>query len=158
MRVFSLIMCFILVVPVGGVLDYFPSVANTVLKMRGGASLSGVDVLAVSQLEQQVKRVIQADPAQDLAMSSVRAMTDQDLLRVLLLAVIGNFTSAQGNSWNQPCTLVVDPKTGQVEIQEQPVLAGIALKVIVVILIAVQIRQWVWDSSTTPVADHAKHN
>lgn len=122
--------------------DYFPSVANQVLRMQGKALL-GEDMqqMAVRELEQQVKRVMAADPALPLNVSSLRDRPDTELLRILFLAVLGNFTSAAAPEWGQPCRLVVDPNTGKVALEDPPPMESIALKVVVVLLVAVQVHQ-----------------
>ncbi len=126
---------------------YFASVANQALRLKGGASFGGdMSVRAALELEQQVKRVMGANPAQDLNVSSLRDSPDTELLRILFLAVLGNFTSAASAEWHQPCSLVVSPETGLVTLHDPPPLASLAQKAVVILLIAVQIRQWVLET------------
>lgn len=126
---------------------YFATVANQVLRMKGGPRLaeSGglLNIQAATELEKQVKRVMAADPYSDLNVSALRDRPDPELLRLLFLAVLGNFSSAAAAEWNRPCSLVVDPETGQVALETPAPLASLALKVVLVLLVAVQIRQWV---------------
>ena len=123
---------------------YFASVANQALRLKGGAALGpDLGVQAVGMLEQQVKRILGDDPSQPLNVSSLRARSDPELLRVLLLAVLGNFTSAAGDAWQRPCGLVVDPRTGLVALEDSPALASLAQKVVLMLLVAVQFKQWV---------------
>ena len=68
-------------------------------------------------------------------------------LLLFFLAVLGNFTSAAGADWNRPCSLVVDPMTGLVQPQDPPQMETLALKVVLVLLVAVQLRQWVAELS-----------
>jgi hypothetical protein len=143
--------------------DYFASVANQALRLEGGAVLGrDLGVRAVTELEQQVKRVLGADPSQELNVSSVRELSDPELLRLLFLAVMGNFTSAAGASWQQPCSLVVDTHSGLVRAQDVPPIASLALKVVVILLVAVQFKQWVAEVRATrqlvlgPPEDHQK--
>ena len=96
---------------------------------------------AVATLEQQVKRVMGADPALDLNVSALRDRPDPELLRILFLAVLGNFTSAGAPEWNQPCSLVVDPTTGLVALHEAPQNESLALKVVVILLVAVEMQR-----------------
>jgi hypothetical protein len=84
-----------------------------------------------------------ADPGQDLNVSALRDRPDPELLRVLFLAVLGNFTSAAASGWERPCGLAVDPRTGLVAREESPALASLAQKVVLVLLVAVQFKQWV---------------
>lgn len=129
---------------------YFASVANQVLRLQGGARLTEgeLQAQAVVELEKQVKRVMGANPSADLNVSALRSHTDPDLLRILLLAMLGNFTTAAGAGWNRPCDLVVDPENGRVTLQNAPPLESLALKVVLVLLVAVQVRQWVRESTT----------
>jgi hypothetical protein len=123
---------------------YFATVANQALKLRGGATIGAdLSVTAVLELEQQVKRVMGADPAQELNVSALRGRPDTELLRILFLAVLGNFTSAAGSGWQRPCSLVVDTRTGLVGLEETPALASLAQKVVLILLVAVQFKQWV---------------
>jgi hypothetical protein len=124
---------------------YFASVANQVLRLEGGPLLGGGSLRAVSGLEQQVKRVMGADPALDLNVSSLRELQDPDLLRILFLAVLGNFTSAAAGDWQQPCQLVVDTHSGLIRVLDTLPVASLALKVVVTLLVAVQFKQWVSD-------------
>ena len=137
---------------------YFASVANQALRLKGGASFGGdLSVRAALELEQQVKRVMGADPALDLNVSALRDRPDTELLRILFLAVLGNFTSAAGAGWHQPCSLVVSPETGLVALHEPPPLASLAQKAVVVLLIAVQVRQWVLEArAARQAADEQK--
>jgi hypothetical protein len=124
--------------------EYFASVANQALRLEGGAVLGkDLGVRAVTELEQQVKRVMGADPSLELNVSAVRGLSDPELLRLLFLAVLGNFTSAAGAGWQQPCSLVVDTHTGLVRVQDLQPVASLALKVVVTLLVAVQFKQWV---------------
>jgi hypothetical protein len=125
---------------------YFAPVANQALKMQGGVEFGpDLSLHAVSMLETHVKRVMGADPALPLNVSALRDRDDPELLRVLLLAVLGNFTSAASSSWQSPCSLVVDPRTGLVALEDKPALASLAQKVIIMLLVAVQFKQWVTE-------------
>ncbi len=126
--------------------SYFSTVANQVLRMQGGARLGGdLDVSAIYQLEQQVKRVMGADPSSNLNVSALRDAPETELLRLLFLALLGNFTSAAGADWNRPCSLVVDPMTGLVRLQEPAPMETLALKIVLVLLVAVQARQTFYE-------------
>lgn len=122
--------------------DYFPSVANQVLRVQGKAKIGeDTQTLAVRALEQQVKRIMAADPSLPLNVSSLRDRPDPELLRILLLAVLGNYTSAVSPDWEQPCRLVINPLSGKIQPEDKPPTESIALKVVVVLLVAVQLHQ-----------------
>ena len=105
---------------------------------------------AVLELEQQVKRVMGADPALDLNVSALRDRPDTELLRILFLAMLGNYTSAASPEWNQPCRLVVDPMTGQVAMKDSPPAVSMALKVVVILLVAVQMQRKMAETQAKP--------
>ena len=127
-----------------GTPSYFPTVANQALKIKGDARFgTDLSLQAVFQLEQQVKRVMGADPAKELNVSAIRALPDPELLRLLLLAVMGNYTSGASSDWQRPCSLVIDPRTGLVALDDPPALASLAQKVVLILLVAVQFKLWV---------------
>jgi hypothetical protein len=127
-----------------GAPPYFGVVANQVLRLQGGMSF-GVDmgVQAVAQLEQQVKRVMGADPSLELNVSALRDREDPELLRILFLAMLGNFSSAAGAEWGQTCSLVINPQTGLVAQRDPVPMGSTAIKVVLVLLVAVQVKFWV---------------
>jgi hypothetical protein len=130
---------------------YFASVANQALRLRGGPALGpDLTVQAVLELEQQVKRVLGADPALDLNVSSLRDRPDPELLRILFLAVLGNFTSGASSGWERPCTLVVDTRTGLVGQEDKTALSSVAQKVVLMLLVAVQFKAWVEKARAKP--------
>ena len=47
--------------PVLAAPDFFASVANSALSMKGGATLASLDSIPIARLEQQVKRIVGAD-------------------------------------------------------------------------------------------------
>ena len=142
---------------------YFSTVANQVLRLQGGArfvegSGSGIRVQALVELEKQVKRVMGADPASELNVSALRDRPDTDLLRILLLAMLGNYTSAASMAdWNRPCSLVIDPESGRVALETPQPLPSLALKVVLVLLVAVQIKQWVNDTARAHPPEPERH-
>ena len=72
--------------PVLAAPDFFASVANSALSMKGGATLASLDSIPIARLEQQVKRIVGADPSLPLNLTSARDLSDPALLRALLLA------------------------------------------------------------------------
>ena len=128
--------------PVLAAPDFFASVANSALSMKGGATLASLDSIPIARLEQQVKRIVGADPSLPLNLTSARDLSDPALLRVLLLAVVGNFTTGAAASWGQPCTLVLDPSDGHFESAGLNPTEHMALQVVVVLLMIVQFANW----------------
>jgi len=146
-----LVMLLLLASEARGTPEYFASVANQALRLQGGALIGGdMHVNAVRELEQQVKRVMGADPGLDLNVSALRERPDPELLRILFLAVLGNYTSAATPEWNRPCSLVVDPSTGLVAVQDAPPVVSLSLKVVVVLLVAVQLQRKLMEARLLP--------
>jgi hypothetical protein len=128
------------------------SVANEVYLLQGGAKISESNTKVAFSLEQQVKRIAAMDPSLDFNVSNVRELPDKDLMRMLLLAVLGNFTTAQGGDWGKPCSLAIDKHTGSVTIHDTIGQDTAALKVLLVLLCLIQIRQWVLDEKNAKKA------
>lgn len=121
---------------------YFATVANSVLRMRGGATLGPLDTAPIMRLEQQVKRVLGADPSQPLNVSDALALREDALLKILLLAVLGNFTSSAAASWQQPCSILVDPEDGRFVREDGDGQERSALIVVVLLLMLVEFGRW----------------
>lgn len=137
---FNLLLC----VSCAGAPSYFPVVANQVLRLRGDARFgTDLSVKAVAELEKQAKRLMGADPSLELNMTALRELSDPELLRLVLLAVLGNFTSAAASDWHRPCSIVVDPRSGLFAQEDPPALASLAQKVVLMLLVAVQFKLWV---------------
>ena len=121
---------------------YFVSVANKALRMKGGVVFGDMTVPAISRLEQHVKRVMGANPAEDLNVSSVCTMPEPEILRILFLAVLGNFTTSTAHSWHQPFRLEVSPATGSISMRSDTGDSCTVLSIVVILLICVQVRQY----------------
>ena len=126
---------------------YLDVLANTV-GVQGGAGVARLDAAAVLGLEQQMKRVVNADPRLDLNLTMVRALSDYDVYRLLTLAVIGNFTSIQtgvGAGWQQPCSIAVKPGSGELVALDPGASSDTALRVLLLVLCCVQFKRWMDD-------------
>ena len=77
----------------------------------------------------------------ELNVSALRDRPDPELLRILLLAVIGNFTSSKAAQWQQPCSIQMEPRTGALVISDTSAPANVALRVLVLVLCLVNVRQ-----------------
>jgi hypothetical protein len=153
MRRAGLLVCALAVC--AGTPSYFADVANSCLRMRGGVQLGALDTVPIARLEQQVKRVMGADPSLPLNVSGVLDMAEPDLLRVLLLAVLGNFTTAAASGWQQPCALEVDPLAGSFVRRADDGLEGTALRVVVILLMLVEFGRWAQASLREAEAEAA---
>ena len=138
---------------------YYGAVLSSTVGFLGGATVGtdGSYVMnsgAALALEQQLKRVIGADPSLGLNITEVRALPDFDLYRLLTLAAIGNFTSARGSPWRQPMTVSVVPETGLFVLNRDAASSDAALQVLLLIMCAVMFKRWMEDEARQ--AQHAK--
>jgi len=131
---------------------YFASVANEALRIKGGAALGPLDTEPITRLEQQVKRVMGADPSLPLNVSEVAGLPEPELLRILFLAVIGNFTSSAAAAWQQPCSLLVDPADGSFVLDDGARRDAQAIKAVVVLLLIVQFGVWAREAQREAAA------
>jgi hypothetical protein len=131
---------------------YFASVANAVLATKDGSRFASSNVPALLQLEQQVKRVMAADPSKDLNVSEVREWSDIQILRILLLAVMGNFTV--GDKGPMECSLQIDADTGYIVPESPGTTPSVALKIILAILVVIQLRYWYQEEYKPPPPPH----
>lgn len=129
--------------------DYFLSVLGATVKFRGGGSVTDLHATAVLTMEQLLKRVAGADPSLSFNMSDVRAKTDPELMRLLLLAAVGNFTTGVEQTWGQPCAVVADPSTGLLAVDDtSSASTDVALRVLVVVLCAIHFKRWLEDEAS----------
>ena len=137
----------------------FSSVASDVLLFQGGVRFDGGNSTAMRALSQQVKRVLAAPPEADLNVTSaVAALSEDALLRLALLAVVGNLTTAGGlasPSWAPtPCRMLVDPGTGQFVADDANSSTDTLLRVLACVLGLALVKTWfVPDAKPTPEGD-----
>lgn len=86
------------------------------------------------------------DPSLPLNVSVARELPEPELLRLLLLAVVGNFTTGAADDWQQPCALSMDPRTGLWSARAPEALASLAQKVVLILLVAAQFKLWVEEA------------
>jgi hypothetical protein len=138
---------FLVIACVGGVVlalpEYYPETLNKVVAFDGGVLVEDMNTVAVLSIEQQLKRVLGVDPGKDLNVSAVRDLPDREILRILTLALVGNFTTKQGNAPFQTCGVRVNPETGLMHFEAQEDNSRVTLEVLIVILCAMLIRIWV---------------
>jgi hypothetical protein len=104
------------------------------------ASLSPEMILVLTN---QIKKTVGIPPETDWNMTSVRHdMSDETLMRLFLLATVGNFTTgATHSSWEQPCKVVINSRTGLLQLDDSRSMTDQILSVLVIILCVVQLQQ-----------------
>jgi hypothetical protein len=76
-------------------------------------------------------------------LNHTRALPDDRLLSILLLAVAGNFTVDQSPSaLPQRCGIVVDPGSGALVLRDNAAAQSVILEVLLIVSIVCLVRAW----------------
>lgn len=120
----------------------FHEVYADVFTLRDGSKLGESESRAVDAMQGSVQRLLAVGAGTDL-LSAARALPDEELLRVLFLAVVGNFTTDQSPSaLPQKCALVVDSVSGGFVLKDVGTTQSVILEVLLIVSIACLLRAW----------------
>lgn len=115
---------------------------TAVFRLRDGSALAGVDALALEAMRGNLQRLVAGNASAEL-LPAVRALPDDRLLGILLLAVAGNFTVDQGASaLQQECGVVVDGGTGALVLRNGSAAQSVILEVLLIVSIVCLLRAW----------------
>jgi hypothetical protein len=92
-------------------------------------------------LNNQLKKVTGIEPESDWNITIVRELPDSQLTELLLLALIGNYTTGASQSWQQPCKTVINAKTGLFQVFDDRSLADEILSVLVIVFCVIKFKQ-----------------
>lgn len=92
-------------------------------------------------LNNQLKKVVGIEPVNDWNITLVRELSDNQLTELMLLALIGNYTTGASQSWQQPCKTVINAKTGLFQIFDDRSIADEILSVIVILFCIMKFKQ-----------------
>ena len=119
-------------------------VYTDIFRLRDGSTLTSVDSTALNAMHGSVRRILAAGDGDIL--NHTRALPDDRLLGLLLLAVAGNFTVDQSPSaLPQKCGIVVDPGTGALVLRDNAVAQSVVLEVLLVVSIVCLLLAWGGD-------------
>lgn len=119
----------------------YPQVLSQTLKVRGGARLSP-DARAFFVIEQILKRVAGQEAELDFNVTKVRELPESEILRVLTLAAVGNFTSSKADDFQRQVSVVVDPDGKGFDVEWQAGDSALAVEVMLIILCLVHFKKW----------------
>lgn len=123
-------------------LSLFHEVYSDVFTMRDGSKLDGSESKAVDAMQGSVQRLLAVGTGEDL-LGAARALPDEELLRILFLAVVGNFTTDQSPSaLPQKCALVVDPVSGGFVMKDVSTTQSVILEVLLLVSIVCLLKAW----------------
>lgn len=113
-----------------------------VFRLNDGSHLANTDTAAVTSMINNVQRLLDCRPGDDI-LEHARNASDSDILRLLFLAVAGNFTVDQSPSaLPQRCALVIDPGTGSLMFRDSGTTRSVILEVLLIVSIVCLLRAW----------------
>jgi hypothetical protein len=121
----------------------FRQVYAKIFTLRDGSVLADTDTRALDTMRASVQRLLAVGAGAD-AVAIARGLPDDALLRLLFLAVAGNFTVADkgGSGLPQRCSLVVDARTGGLGLRDSAATQSVILEVLLIISIVCLMRVW----------------
>lgn len=120
----------------------FHQVYDDVFRLRDGSSLGSGWNRAMDAMQGSIQRLLAVGSGEEI-LAAARSLPDEDLLRVLFLAVVGNFTTDQSPSaLPQKCALVVDPGSGSFVLKDASMTQSIILEVLLIVSIVCLLRAW----------------
>ena len=127
-------------------------------RLRDGSALASVDTAALEAMRGSVERLLAVRRGGDNLdnnldnnledglnhlLNHTRALPDDRLLSILLLAVAGNFTVDQSPSAiPQRCGIVVDPGSGALVLRDNAAAQSVILEVLLIVSIVCLVRAW----------------
>ena len=121
--------------------DMLLQASQQVFSTHDGSSLNSLSDVSVLELHNLLKKMVGVMPQEDLNLTRVRELPDSRLTEILLLSVVGNFTTAKSQSWQQPCKIVMNAKHGHLQLSDDRSLTDEILSVLIIILCIVQFKQ-----------------
>lgn len=119
----------------------YPQVLGQTLAVKGGARLSP-DARAFFVLEQVLKRVAGQEADIDFNTTKVRELPESEIMRILTLAAVGNFTSSKASNFQRPFSVVIEPDGRGFDFEYKAGDSALAVEVMLIILCLVQFKRW----------------
>lgn len=118
-------------------------VFREVFKLKDGSQLTDTNPISVTLMTNNVARLINTASISNV-LNATRASSDRDLLKLLFLAVAGNFVveNKEQDVLNRRCTLVVDPGTSALVVEDTSSTQYVILEVLVIVSIICLLRAW----------------
>jgi hypothetical protein len=116
---------------------------TSTFRLRDGSTLASVDAEALSAMRGSVQRLLAVGSGGESPnlLNHTRALPDDRLLSILMLAVAGNFTVDQSRSaLPQRCGIVVDPGSGALVLRDNAAAQSVILEVLLIVSIVCLVR------------------
>ena len=108
--------------------------------LSDGSTLVSVESAAIDAMKGSLQRLLASDSD---PVAAARALPDDRLLKLLLLAVAGNFTVDQSPSaLQQQCGIVIDPGSGALLLRDGGATQSVVLEVLLIVSIVCLLRAW----------------
>jgi hypothetical protein len=121
--------------------DVLLAACQKVFATHDGSYLAVLSTDMTLHLNNQLKKVTGIEPESDWNITIVRELPDSQLTELLLLALIGNYTTGASQSWQQPCKTVINAKTGLFQVFDDRSLADEILSVLVIVFCVIKFKQ-----------------
>jgi hypothetical protein len=121
----------------------FLRVYGEIFTFRDGSVLAETDTRATETMRTGIQRLLGSKTGACPA-EVARRLQDDELLRILFLAVAGNFTVADRveSGLPQGCALVVDAGTGELSLRDGAEAQSVILEVLLIVSILCLMRTW----------------
>jgi hypothetical protein len=97
----------------------------------------------VAELNSQINKVLALQEGDMWDPEVIRSLPDSTLVRLALLALVGNFTSGASASWEQPCKIVLNAQTGLLEAVDLRNVNNTLYIVIILVLCVSILKHWI---------------
>jgi len=119
------------------------AVYSRTFRLRDGSVLANVDGAALESMRGNLQRLLAVGDVNAELLPAARALPDDQLLAILLLAVAGNFTVDQSPSaLQQQCGIVIDGGTGALILKDSNAAQSVILEVLLIVSIVCLLRAW----------------
>jgi len=119
------------------------AVYSRTFRLRDGSVLANVDGAALESMRGNLQRLLAVGDVNAELLPAARALPDDQLLAILLLAVAGNFTVDQPPSaLQQQCGIVIDGGTGALILKDSNAAQSVILEVLLIVSIVCLLRAW----------------
>jgi hypothetical protein len=144
--------------------DLLHNAYTSTFRLRDGSALASVDSAALEAMRGSVERLLAVRGGEGNnnnnedgyllnllnLLNHTRALPDDRLLSILLLAVAGNFTVDQSPSAiPQRCGIVVDPGSGALVLRDNAAAQSVILEVLLIVSIVCLVRAWSGTTALT---------
>ena len=119
-------------------------VFREVFKLKDGSQLTETNPISVILVTNSIARLLNTASTPSSVLNATRASSDRELLKILYLAVAGNFVveRKEQDVLSRRCTIVVDPGTTALVVEDTSSTQYVILEVLIIVSIICLLRAW----------------